>query len=186
MAHLVRSAIAQGATHFAIADFDGDLKPDLALVRVTRDGTPTSQYSVDLNFSSGRKPAIWIVGPAGGLQITPQDVNGDKFADLVVTSLLDSQFVVIFLNDGKGNFQLADPSEFPRAGKRTIFNIFAPFDNPANQLPLQPSRGTQGEEGATADWQKPPEISVGGLPVSPLSVGSVLALASAGRAPPLA
>jgi hypothetical protein len=140
---------------------------------------------VDLNFTSGYKPPIWIVGPSGGLQITPQDVNGDKFADLVVTSLLDSQFVAIFLNDGKGNFALADPSEFPAAGKRTVVNLFAPFDSPTNQLPLQQSRGPQGEEGAMADWQKPPEISAGGLPVSRLSVGSVLALASAGRAPPL-
>jgi hypothetical protein len=184
ISRLVRQAVAQGATHFAIADFDGDLQPDLAMVRVTRDGSPNSQYSVDLTFSSGHKPPIWIVGPSGGLQITPQDVNGDKFADLVVTSLLDSQFVAIFLNDGKGNFALADPSEFPAAGKRTAFHLFAPFDNPTSQLPLQQSRGPQGEEGATADWRKPREVSAGGRPGSPLSVGSVLAFASAGRAPP--
>jgi hypothetical protein len=185
ISHLVRTAVAQGATHFAIADFDGDLKPDLASVRVSRDGTPTTEYSVELKFSSGPRPAIGIFGPAGGLQITTQDVNGDTFADLVVTSLLDSQFVAILLNDGKGNFTPAEPSDFPAAGKRTAFNLFAPFDNPTSQLPLQQSRGPQGEEGATSDWQKPPEISAGGLPVSPLSVGSVLALASAGRAPPL-
>jgi hypothetical protein len=185
ISRLVRSAVAQDATHFAIADFDGDMLPDLALVHVTRDGTPTSQYSVDLNFTSGHKPPIWIVGPSGGLQITPQDVNGDKFADLVVTSLLDSQFVAIFLNDGKGNFALADPSEFPTAGRRTAFNLFAPSDNPMNQFPLQQSRGPQGEEGATANWQKPREISAGGRRVSPLFASSVLALASAGRAPPI-
>ena len=112
---LVRTAVALGSTQFAIADFDGDHQPDLALVRVTSDGSSTSQYSVDFNFSAGRKPDIYFVGPAGGLQISPRDVNGDKFADLVVTSLLDSRFVVILLNDGKGNFVVAESSDYPGA-----------------------------------------------------------------------
>ncbi len=185
ISHLVRTAVALGSTQFAIADFDGDLQPDLALIRVTRDSSRTTQYSLDLNFSSGTKPAICIVGPSGGLQITPRDVNGDKFADLVITSLLDSQFVAIFLNDGKGNFTLAEPSDYPDARKRTDFRLFAPGDIRGGQLALQPGRDTAGEAGASAGWQKRREISAGGLPVSPLSVGSVLALVSAGRAPPL-
>jgi hypothetical protein len=176
--------VAHGATHFAIADFDGDQEPDLAFIRVARDGSPTAEYTVDLKFSSGPRPAIGVLGPAGGLEITPQDVNGDKFADLVLTSLLDSQFVAILLNDGKGNFAPAEPSEFPAAGKRTAFSLSAPFDSPENQSLLQQSRGPQGEEGASADWHKPREISAGGLPVSLPTIGAALALASAGRAPP--
>jgi len=182
---LVRSAVAQGATHFAIADFDGDLQPDLALVRVTRDGSPTSQYSVDLNFSSGHKPAIRIVGPSGGLQITPQDVNGDKFADLVVTSLLDSQFVAIFLNDGKGNFAPAEPTLFPGAGKRTDFSLSAPGDVPAGQLALQRGRGTSGDAGTSTRWHEPRDVSTARLPASPLTARAEMAFPSAGRAPPL-
>jgi hypothetical protein len=182
---LVRTGVAHGATHFAIADFDGDLQPDLAFIRVSRDGSPTTEYSVELKFSSGPKPAIGIFGPAGGLQVTPQDVNGDTFADLVVTSLLDSHFVAIFLNDGKGNFTPAEPSEFPAAGKRTETTLLAPGDTFDGQLALQPGRGTPVKDRGSADWQKPREMSAGGLPVSPLTAGSVLALASAGRAPPL-
>jgi hypothetical protein len=185
ISRLVRTAVAQGATHFAIADFDGDLQPDLAFIRVSRDGTPTTEYSVELKFSSGPRPAIGIFGPAGGLQITPQDVNGDTFADLVVTSLLDSRFVAIFLNDGKGNFTPAEPSDYPAAGKRTDTTWLAPGDTFGGQLTLQPGRGTLVEEGGSTDRQKPREVSAGGLPVSPLTVGSVLALESAGRAPPL-
>src|ERR1700739_3842809 len=82
VSRLVRMAVAQGATHFAIADFDGDLQPDMAFIRAIRAGVSTTEYSVDLKLSSGPRPAIGIRGPAGGLQITPQDVNGDKFADL--------------------------------------------------------------------------------------------------------
>lgn len=182
---LVRTAVARGATHFAIADFDGDSQPDLAFVRVTRDGYLTSQYSVDLNFSSGHKPAIRFVGPSGGLQITPQDVNGDKFADLVVTSLLDSQFVAIFLNDGKGNFAPAEPSDFPEAGKRSDFRLFAPGDIPEGPIALQPGRNTSGEAGDSAGWRGPRQISAAALPAQPLRVRAELAFPSAGRAPPL-
>ncbi|HXJ13363.1 MAG TPA: hypothetical protein VNH19_13905 [Candidatus Limnocylindrales bacterium] len=116
ISRLVRTAVALGSTQFAIADFDGDLQPDLAFVRVTSDGSSTSQYSIDFNFSGGHKSAIFMAGPSGGLQISPRDVNGDKFADLVFTSLLDSHFEVIFLNDGHGNFVHADPGDFPGVG----------------------------------------------------------------------
>src|SRR5579859_3855849 len=133
ISRLVQAAVALGSPQFAIADFDGDSQPDLARVRVTSDGSPTTQYSVDLNFSSGHKPAIRFVGPSGGLQITPRDVNGDKFDDLVITSLLDSQFVAIFLNDGKGNFVAAEPSDFPGAAKGTDHRLSAPGEFPASQ-----------------------------------------------------
>jgi hypothetical protein len=185
ISHLVRTAVALGSTQFAIADFDGDLQPDLALIRVTRDSSPTTQYSLDLNFSSGAKPAICIVGPSGGLQITPRDVNGDKFADLVITSLLDSQFVAIFLNDGKGNFTLAEPSDYPGARVRTDFRLFAPGDVRGGQLALQPGRDTAGAAGASGRWHAPRQISATALPASLLTVRADSAFPSAGRAPPL-
>jgi hypothetical protein len=185
ISRLVRTAVAHGATHFAIADFDGDLQPDLAFIRVARDGNPTAEYAVDLKFSSGPRPAIGIFGPAGGLEITPQDVNGDQFADLVVTSLLDSRFVAVFLNDGKGNFTPVEPSKFPAAGKRTETALLPPSDPSGRQIPLQQNRGAQGEEGVSTDWWKPREMSADGLRGSLLKAGSILALASASRAPPL-
>jgi hypothetical protein len=182
---LVRTAVALRSTQFAIADFDGDRQPDLALIRVTRDGTPVSQYTLDFNFSSGHKPAIGIVGPSGGLQITPRDLNGDKIADLVVTSLLDSNFVAIFLNDGNGNFVPAEPSDFPGVLKGTDRRLSAPGDAPIGQLALQPSRDTAGDAGASSGWKELLEISSAGLPAAPLTVRAELAFPSAGRAPPL-
>src|SRR5258708_40191314 len=84
ISHLVRTAVALGSTQFAIPDFDRDMQPDLALIRVSRDSSPTAQYSLDLNFSAGTQPANDIVGPSRGLQITPRRVNRDKFVDLVI------------------------------------------------------------------------------------------------------
>jgi hypothetical protein len=184
ISRLVRTAVALGSTQFAIADFDGDRQPDLALIRVTSDGSPTSQYSVDFNFSGGQKPAICFVGPAGGMQISPRDVNGDKFADLVVTALLDSKFVVILLNDGNGNFVAAEPSDYPAALKGTGFRLVAPEDAPAGLLALQQGRNTETETGDATGWHEPFEISSVGIRLAPLQVRTELALSSAGRAPP--
>jgi len=184
ISRLVRTAVATGSTQFAIADFDGDRQPDLALIRVTSDGSPTSQYSVNFNFSGGRKPAICFVGPAGGMQISPRDVNGDKFADLVVTALLDSKFVVIFLNDGQGNFVAAEPSDYPGALKVTGFRLVLPEDVPAALLALQPGRSMETEAGDATEWREPFECSSVGIRLAPLQVRAELALSSAGRAPP--
>ena len=178
-------SVSPSTTHFAIADFDGDRQPDLASIRVARDGVPNAEYSLDLKFSSGPQPAISILGPAGGLQITSQDVNGDEFADLVVTSLFDSHFVAILLNDGSGHFQVADRASFPEVGKRTNSVLLSPEDTIADRITLRENRSTHGEEGAQASRQKLPQHSAGKLPAPRVTVVSVLAPASAGRAPPL-
>ena len=185
ISRLVRTAVALGSTQFAIADFDGDRQPDLAFIRITHGGSFSSQYSVDFNLSSGQKPAICFVGPSGGLRITPRDVNGDKFADLVVTSILDSQFVVIFLNDGKGNFVPAEPSDFPGAVKGTDFRLSPPEDIPSDQLACQPGSNWAGDAVVSARWYGLREFAARVLPVAPLKVRAELAFASAGRAPPL-
>ncbi|HET6930094.1 MAG TPA: hypothetical protein VFI45_07215 [Candidatus Acidoferrum sp.] len=185
ISRLVRTAVALRSTQFAIADFDGDLKPDLAQVRVMRDGSPNSQYSLDFNFSGGHRPGIYIVGPSGGLQITSRDVNGDKFADLIITSLLDSHFVVIFLNDGKGNFVVADPANFPGAVKGTEYRLITPADVAAGQPALQPGRDSTGDAEAFAGHYGAGVISRAGLPFAQSMLRTELTFPSAGRAPPL-
>ena len=184
ISRLVRAAVALRSTQFAIADFDGDRQPDLARVRVTRDGSPTSEYSLDFHFSSGAKTAIGIVGPSGGLQITPRDVNGDKFADLVITSLLDSRFVAIFLNDGKGNFVAAEPADFPGAVRGTDFRLSALVEVPGVRLALQSSRQSAGDAGAARILNGRLEISSASVPAAALIVHRELAFPDAGRAPP--
>jgi len=98
---------------FAIADFDGDRKPDLAIVQVVREAAMDSFYSIRLQLSTGEESAIDIAGPQGGLRISPRDVNGDDAIDLVVTTAMDSHFVAVLLNDGHGKFTLAKAGAFP-------------------------------------------------------------------------
>jgi hypothetical protein len=150
---LVKSALAQGSTHFAIADFDGDLRPDLAMIRVSRDGVPDAQYSLELQFSSGTRAPIGLVGPAGGLEISPQDVNGDQIADLVITSAVDAQFVAILVNDGKGNFRQVDRAEYPEVGRRAKSSLLAPADSWNHDLAISQAQTFLGDVTFFPAWR---------------------------------
>jgi hypothetical protein len=100
---------------FAFSDFDGDLRPDLAVVQSGRSDLTTTDYWVRFQLSAGVSKVVLVVGPTGGLQVAARDVNGDSVPDLVLTTAWRDQPVAILLNDGNGNFSRIDPSAFPAA-----------------------------------------------------------------------
>lgn len=99
----------------AVADFDGDLRPDLAGVQIGRTDVSRTDYWVQLQLSAVGRQTILVVAPAGGLEITARDVNGDHALDLVLTTTWLKQPVAILLNDGHGRFSRVDPVAFPDA-----------------------------------------------------------------------
>jgi len=110
------SALTADVTwQFAIADFDGDQQVDLATVQTGMGASPQSRYWIRFELTSGNRQMFGVTGPAGGLQISPRDVNGDHALDLVVSTAWLNQTIAILLNDGHGNFTLADPNAFPDA-----------------------------------------------------------------------
>jgi hypothetical protein len=99
---------------FAIADFDGDRTPDLATVELqTSTSAKTARYSIRLRLATGATQLFGVTAPAGGLQIVAQDVNGDSALDVLVSSAWLHKQVAVLLNDGHGNFTLAEPAAFP-------------------------------------------------------------------------
>jgi len=103
-------------TTFAIADFDGDRKPDLATVEVQKGSfSGNSHYSIRLQLTTGAAQVFGLIAPAGGLQILVRDVNGDDALDVLVSTAWQHKQVAVLLNDGHGNFTLADPEAFPAA-----------------------------------------------------------------------
>jgi hypothetical protein len=106
---------AQAASHFTIADFDGDNRPDFASVHVGQSSLQSTRYWIAFQLSGRSAQTVSLMAPDGGLRITARDVNGDNFPDVVVTTLWTNKPVAILLNDGLGNFTAASPSQFQSA-----------------------------------------------------------------------
>ena len=103
-------------SNFAIADFDGDRKPDLATVEVQKgNSSSATRYSIRLQLTAGAVQVFGVIAPAGGLQIVARDVNGDDALDVLVSTAWQHQQVAVLLNDGHGKFTLTDPGAFPTA-----------------------------------------------------------------------
>jgi hypothetical protein len=111
----VPSTSAGPGLPFAVADFDGDLRPDLAVVHIGRSDASRTEYWIRLQLSGAGTQTILIAAPTGGLQIAVRDVNGDHALDLVVTTAWLKQPIAILLNDGHGSFSRVEPDAFPEA-----------------------------------------------------------------------
>lgn len=112
-AQATASSSALAGAEFAIGDFDGDRIPDLATVEAKPNGTQgDSRYAIRLQLTSGAAQVFGLTAPAGGLQIVAQDINGDNALDVLVRTAWQHQAIAVLLNDGHGNFTLADPGAF--------------------------------------------------------------------------
>jgi hypothetical protein len=100
---------------FAIADFDGDVRPDLASIEGGLNSSGDTNYWIRLQLSAGGPQSIHLVAPAGGLFIEARDVNGDHAIDLVLATAWHKQPIAVFLNDGHGRFTRTEPTRFPQA-----------------------------------------------------------------------
>jgi len=102
-----------------IEDFDGDSKPDIAIVSEGRSGSADDHYRIRFQLSRGGSQNIDLTAPVGGLDISSRDVNGDDFLDVVVTTAATNRPVAVLLNDGAGKFTASDPSAFPGAFRKS-------------------------------------------------------------------
>jgi hypothetical protein len=125
------TAFAHGsaAAYFAIADFDGDNRPDLATVETGLIGASQARYWIGLRMSAGARQMIGVNGPVGGLEIASRDVNGDNIIDLVVSAAWLKAPVAVLVNDGHGNFTIRDPAAFSAA----LTNPSRTFGSPNQQ-----------------------------------------------------
>jgi hypothetical protein len=170
---------------FAIADFDGDLRPDFATIQWGSNSSSQTDYWIQLQFSTGESRSIRVVGPMGGLRIAARDVNQDHLPDLVVSSAGQEKPLAIFLNDGRGVFYKVDPSAFPKAADRseTVLDSTLPQLTETLAAPPRPLTGRFLQARYLPDFRD----AAGGAPrMNSRSVLSPCLVSFPGRAPPKA
>jgi len=169
----------------AIADFDGDSRPDLASVEAGPTSSRNTHYWIAFHLSAGAGRIVGITAPTGGLQIASIDVNGDSFPDVVVTTLWTNQPVAILLNDGLGNFTPSNPSEFPNVFADSTACWTAAPDEIRDATALLVSRGFLGDcrTGRRALLQATTARLLAARTIS--ATLAAFLLPSVGRAPPL-
>ena len=109
-------------SQFAIADFDGDKRPDLASIQAEPNSSGIITYWIQLQLSISGRQSVRLLAPAGGLLVEARDVNGDNAVDLIFATAWLRQPVAVFLNDGHGNFSRTEPTAFPDAFRQTNTN----------------------------------------------------------------
>jgi hypothetical protein len=171
-------------SQFAIADFDGDRRPDLATVHAEQDNAWGTQYWIAFQLSGGSRQTLGITAPTGGLQITSRDVNGDDFLDVIVTTAWTNQPVAVLLNDGQGNFTPSSPSAFPGAFRTSEKSWTCITDEIKGAVALILSRYLAGDGHDCSRGSSLQDIGrlpvTGTFDISPLTPIS----SSLGRAPP--
>jgi hypothetical protein len=168
---------------FAIADFDGDTRPDLASVQSDANNSGNTNYRIQLQLSELGRQSIELVAPAGGLHIEARDVNGDHAVDLVLTTAWFREPVAIYLNDGHGRFSRAEPDAFPGAfsGSKTNWTSTTNLAADAVGVPPQSGAGIRTTESGSPHEKTPQRLippSSAGFPIHPFLVSQP------GRAPP--
>src|SRR5260370_31222513 len=63
----------QATSQFAIADFDGDNRPDVATVQVGHSSSWDTHYWIAFQLSRGPRQILGITAPTGGLRIASRD-----------------------------------------------------------------------------------------------------------------
>jgi hypothetical protein len=175
---------SQLTSQFAVADFDGDRRPDLAIVRVGQSSSWDTHYWIAFQLSGGSRQTLGITAPTGGLQIASRDVNGDDFLDVVIMTAWTNRPVAILLNDGRGNFKASDPSTFPAAFQTSRESWTCMTDEMKDAVALLLSRNVAGdceEAGRVLSVQ-----DIARLPISWTSdISTLIPIVSFfGRAPP--
>jgi hypothetical protein len=176
------TSLGPGLT-FAIADFDGDRRPDLASIQGIENRSGSSDYSIQIHLSELGRQSIHLVAPVGGLLIEARDVDGDHTIDLVVSTAWRNQPVAIFLNDGHGSFSRAQVAAFPGAFRESQTNLVSAPNPGTDALAVspQPSFGICPGEGDSGFDRTPASLilfSTAGFPRVPFRTPY------AGRAPP--
>jgi hypothetical protein len=135
---------------WAVADFDGDSQPDLAITKMEAQGAGYV-YWLEFELSTKReadrarqRPGLpALASSVFGLHLTPRDVDGDHDLDIVVTLGIARQPVAVWINDGQGGFAEGDLALYPALNCREDLSLSPQTGSESAPLLYDPGRRCQ-------------------------------------------
>lgn len=168
---------------FAIDDFDGDGRPNLAIVEPGSNGSSLSIYRIQVQLGDGGWQSTDMVAPSGGLRLAARDVNGDGIPDLIVSLAWREEPFAVLLNDGHASFSQADPSSFQRVSGRHEHSLNGYSPGLADTVAIRPQAPVGDLSGS--EYLLHPRPVTGFIPqTNSGSFLSALLVSLPGRAPP--
>jgi len=129
----------------AVADFDGDHKPDGAVLidsglLLTQSGFRT----IELHFTGRANTDLTFESNQNTLAISALDVNRDGAADIVVEQSVTHKRVQVWLNDGRGGFRKVRSDDYPFLDPGTRERADSPSERPdPSAIGLPTQRGSE-------------------------------------------
>ncbi len=97
----------------AIADLDGDGRPELAILKAVGWGPDGVRYRIEVTPPTGVSPrSINFSAKEAGLGIFPRNLDNDGDLDLIISSPWSRALVAVLINDGRGGLTPADPAAY--------------------------------------------------------------------------
>jgi hypothetical protein len=127
----------------AAADFDGDNKPDGAVLLSPDLFRGQSNPQVELHFTARNNADITLAPSDAPLSLIALDIDHDGDVDLIVEQSLTHKRLQIFINDGHGDFSKGRIEDYPLTATPAREQLSPPqqLDGPALSLP--PQRGSE-------------------------------------------
>jgi hypothetical protein len=171
----------------AAADFDGDNKPDGAILVDHGWRWPQSSFrTIELHFTGRSNTDLTFASNEATLAISALDVNRDGAVDIVVEQPFTHKRLQVWLNDGRGGFREVRREDFLFADVGDRDQLGSPSQRPDCQaLCLSPHRDCEiAILGACLSPRSSSSAHEQALPLGSL-IGSRAGAPNSPRAPPL-
>jgi hypothetical protein len=97
----------------AIADFDGDDKPDGAVLLESNPFLGSGNFQLELHLTSHKNANINFQSRELDISVAAIDIDHDGDVDIVVQQSVTHKGLQVWINDGHGNFEKGRIEDFP-------------------------------------------------------------------------
>jgi len=98
----------------AVADFNSDAKPDIAIADRTGSGSQGYTYRLQVGLSFEPSQVFHFRSPHSALTLSVLDFDNDQDLDVILTRTFSDDVVGVWINNGRGEFHPGNTKEVLR------------------------------------------------------------------------